>query len=427
MPWRIPLLCVFLASACEGEIAGPSSDPGVGLDGVRGGRTTCGNHKCDRGETCSSCPLDCGVCPAQCGNGVIDPGETCDPPSSCPTSCDDGNACTTDTLTGSAASCNVACSHAAITACGGGDGCCPAGCTTATDSDCSPRCGNGVIDPGETCDPPSSCPTSCDDGNACTTDMLTGSAASCNAACSHGPITACRGGDGCCPAGCTSATDSDCAGGSVIVRNDWPCPGCITQIPSSYNGSPTPVVIAFHGDEATATIMFGFMQQAAQNAGYILVAPKCPADQGCTTGSWWQWNGPFTWALSQLDAVAAQYAVDDRRVYALGGSGGAVYLGYRSAELPPRIAGFAMVSGGFSSITNTCESCLLPVYILEGDLDYLLSDAQLARDFFLGCGNEVVYDLLPGVDHQGAGEALRTGKGDAILSWFSARPNRCLP
>src|SRR5262249_56627485 len=75
-------------------------------------------------------------------------------------------------------------------------------------------CGNGVLDKGETCDPKDTahpCPTSCDDGIACTTDQLVGSATSCTAACSHTPISACSAGDGCCPAGCNHANDADCS------------------------------------------------------------------------------------------------------------------------------------------------------------------------------------------------------------------------
>jgi hypothetical protein len=57
-----------------------------------------------------------------CGNAVIEVGETCDP---CPTSCDDGNSCTLDQMTGSANNCNVACTFPTITGCGPEDGCCP--------------------------------------------------------------------------------------------------------------------------------------------------------------------------------------------------------------------------------------------------------------------------------------------------------------
>ncbi len=231
--------------------------PGLGGSG---GAVTCGNGIVEAGETCdpaSACPISCtdgnpctvdlmtgssakcnvvcshttmstcisgdGCCPAACttitdsdcsptcGNGVVEPGETCDPASSCPTSCNDGNACTVDRTTGSSANCNVACSHTSVTTCVAGDGCCPAGCNANNDSDCSPTCGNGVVEPGETCDPASSCPTSCNDGNACTVDQTTGSRANCNVACSHTSVTTCVAGDGCCPAGCNANNDSDCS------------------------------------------------------------------------------------------------------------------------------------------------------------------------------------------------------------------------
>ncbi|MDC0744621.1 RCC1 domain-containing protein [Polyangium mundeleinium] len=81
-------------------------------------------------------------------------------------------------------------------------------------------CGNGKVDSGESCDREitmgaDACPTACSDGNSCTSDTLVGSAASCSASCSFAPISACVGGDGCCPAGCTGASDSDCP--SVIA------------------------------------------------------------------------------------------------------------------------------------------------------------------------------------------------------------------
>jgi hypothetical protein len=78
-----------------------------------------------------------GVGGASCGNGMIDVGETCDPPATCPVSCDDGNACTVDELTGSAMTCNISCNNSVITTCASGDGCCPVGCMAAEDTDCA--------------------------------------------------------------------------------------------------------------------------------------------------------------------------------------------------------------------------------------------------------------------------------------------------
>ena len=42
---------------------------------------------------------------------------------------------------------------AGVYQCKGGDGCCPVGCVTATDSDCKPAvCGNSIVENGEACD-----------------------------------------------------------------------------------------------------------------------------------------------------------------------------------------------------------------------------------------------------------------------------------
>ena len=70
---------------------------GGGGSGVfGGGGSTCGNRGCDGTESCSSCPTDCGICGGggggggSCGNGVVNPGEECDPPNpgnGCSSSC----------------------------------------------------------------------------------------------------------------------------------------------------------------------------------------------------------------------------------------------------------------------------------------------------------------------------------------------------
>jgi hypothetical protein len=158
-----------LAGACP-----TSCDDGNActLDALNNGGTcqaVCANSpitQCKGGDGC--CPDGCTIandtdCSAKCGDRVVTSPETCDPPTSCPSSCDDGIACTTDIKTGSAANCNVVCSHQTIASCVGGDGCCPNGCTSGNDTDCLSTCGNGVVDAGETCDPPNSttCSSTC--------------------------------------------------------------------------------------------------------------------------------------------------------------------------------------------------------------------------------------------------------------------------
>jgi cysteine-rich repeat protein len=179
--------------------------------------TTPGDGCCPPGEDVNT-DSDC---PAGCGNGVVEAGETCDTaiaagnPGACPTACDDGIACTTDTLfVPDTGDCGAVCQYAEITTPAPGDGCCPAGATSATDSDCSATCGDGTVDTGETCDTgiatgEGACPTACDDGDACTVDALI-SAGTCSAACGGTTITGPVNGDGCCPATGNANNDDDC-------------------------------------------------------------------------------------------------------------------------------------------------------------------------------------------------------------------------
>ena len=80
-----------------------------------------------------------------CGNQVVEAAETCD--GNCPASCNDNDACTTDSSSGTAAACSKTCSNTATTACTGGDSCCPTGCDATTDSDCAVDCRNDATWP----------------------------------------------------------------------------------------------------------------------------------------------------------------------------------------------------------------------------------------------------------------------------------------
>lgn len=179
---------------------------------------------CQHGDGC--CPTGCNAttdddCSPDCGNGKLDALEKCDTTipagtaGACPTSCDDGNACTKDQLL-NGGTCAAECLSSPITQCVGGDGCCPAGCFKHNDSDCSQTCGSGTVDTGETCDTaiaagqPGACPSACDDANACTQDTLQ-NGGTCTAACQFSPISNCKDNDGCCPTGCFNSNDNDCS------------------------------------------------------------------------------------------------------------------------------------------------------------------------------------------------------------------------
>jgi len=308
---------VLIADA--GGSAASSTSPSAGS----GGRSSqwCGNGVIETGETCdgncpdscpaqrgcvafkvsgsgASCDAECVMmnvstakpgdgccpeganaaadsdCPVSCGDGILQEPETCEPRSAqnpCPDSCDDGDPCTTDKLTGSAAQCNAKCTNSAITGANDADHCCPAGANANADSDCKPKCGNRVVESGELCD--GNCPGSCSGTAGCTRQVLMGSASQCSAICMPLTITSRVDGDGCCPDGANANDDRDCpemCGDGVVSLHetcDGNCPSaCVT-------GSTDPCIIPLVMGSAQTCSLACFRQPVT---AYISGDGCCP-------------------------------------------------------------------------------------------------------------------------------------------------------
>jgi hypothetical protein len=194
----------------------PAPDGGSDVQDVGPGievTPTCGNA-CSAEISDGCCPGGCTAandtdCTPRCGNGALEAPEQCDPPGACPTTCPN-RGCTRYRLEGAAQTCTAVCVETSQeTACMPGDGCCPAGCTSNSDSDCLVVCGNGVKEPSETCDPLATCPTTCAAAGCQLRKLINGG--TCAAQCvNDGMQTMCASGDGCCPAACNSTNDTDC-------------------------------------------------------------------------------------------------------------------------------------------------------------------------------------------------------------------------
>jgi hypothetical protein len=151
----------------------------------------------------------------RCGNGRVDSREHCDigiargQVGACPDGCSGGSGCKRRVMMG--ADCAAQCVETEISDVIPGDGCCPVGANAALDNDCTGTCGNGVIENGESCDPPESCPRqdACTSTDKCVNAVYEGSADHCNAKCELRP-NSCASGDGCCPPGCSADHDADC-------------------------------------------------------------------------------------------------------------------------------------------------------------------------------------------------------------------------
>jgi len=98
-----------------------------------------------------------------------------------------------------------------------------------------------------------------------------------------------------------------------------------------------------------------------------------------------------------------EFNIDDNRIYLMGhslGGGGALHMGEQYANIWAGVAGCAPAAFGF---TWTAESKLknVPLFIIAGDADTLVTGSKQMVDEMKGLGFKVEFKSVPGVDHGG--------------------------
>jgi polyhydroxybutyrate depolymerase len=130
-------------------------------------------------------------------------------------------------------------------------------------------------------------------------------------------------------------------------------------------GGPAPLLLAFHGTGGDGRFMerySGLVPQLDRGAGAIGVFPDADG---------MRWNveelredpDDAGFAVALLDAVEARWCVDLRRVSVAGVSNGGGMAALLACTVPDRLAGVAIVAGGFATLPP-CRS-RRPVAILE--------------------------------------------------------------
>ena len=168
-----------------------------------------------------------------------------------------------------------------------------------------------------------------------------------------------------------------------------------------------------HGDNERAAVAAARWKPAAKAAGFELLALQCPE------ASWWKWNGDPQWVK---DRVAKVEGIDRDRIYAIGWSGGATYLGMRAQSWNDTFAAIVVHGGGIAPSDETCTT--LPAYFLVGDKNPLHHLAVRLHEFFVRCKSTVAWDVVRDGDHAKERRALTVNKARAILDWLSAHTRK---
>lgn len=124
-------------------------------------------------------------------------------------------------------------------------------------------------------------------------------------------------------------------------------------LPSSYDGSPMPLVLNWHGlgSEGPQQAQFTDYETLAEAEGFLVAHPTGVPAPGDTRNSWElaQFDNPdrddIAMAEFMIDYLIANYCADPTRVYSTGMSNGGFFTSRLVCELPDRIAAAVSVAG----------------------------------------------------------------------------------
>ena len=210
-----------------------------------------------------------------------------------------------------------------------------------------------------------------------------------------------------------------------LQLSDLPCTGCKVSYEPDHDPAPRkekPVIVLLHGDWGVGpSDLLAAWEKLAAKRDIDLLALKCPVDKGCDKGSWWQWNGDPAWVTKQVDDVATKrnILIDRKRMYLVGWSGGASYIGMRAQAFQQTFAAIVYHGGGVapSGPCAPASASPAPAYFLVGDANPLHHLAVALKKQNEQCGVNVTWKLLPGADHTAEWKAL-DANGGAIADWL---------
>jgi poly(3-hydroxybutyrate) depolymerase len=198
-----------------------------------------------------------------------------------------------------------------------------------------------------------------------------------------------------------------------------PCSGCTLDVAAS--DTPVPLVVVLHGNTDNGRERAAKWREPVLRRGWALLSLECPGSLGCEDRKWYRWQHDPGWVREQVRDVSRRVRIDHSRIYLVGWSGGATFIGKHLHAWPRMFAAAVIHGGGVPPRDEACLDRAFPAYFLVGDRNPGHGGAKRLRAYFERCGQEVRWDLLPGANHAKEDRALTPNKTDEILRWLEAR------
>ena len=147
----------------------------------------------------------------------------------------------------------------------------------------------------------------------------------------------------------------------------------ILYVPANYSGNTeVPLILNFHGfgSNATEQMFYGDFRSIADTAGFIVVHPQGTLFNGIThwnVGGWTIGSTTDDVGFSEalIDSLAAEYNIDETRVYSTGMSNGGFMSFVLASQLSEKIAAIASVTGSMTPETYNNSNPQHPTPILQ--------------------------------------------------------------
>ena len=196
----------------------------------------------------------------------------------------------------------------------------------------------------------------------------------------------------------------------IITDNGQPqTVNCLYSIPDNYTTDKSwPLLVALHGDGSNAAAFHDLWQNAATQAGFILLTPQGER-QGDSHLSWF-WGKNAKHAIQGcIDMMQEIAPIDEKRISFVGFSRGGMVTYEIALQAPHILHSFAALGAPFRDVwlnesTKRAKAMgafkSLRIYIGHGDLEENLDrDARHAANVFRGLGAQVHFNIYENTGH----------------------------